>query len=194
MTKRLLITLLFYCCSISSQAQDLIVTKLGDTIQVKIVELNKLGVHFKKYNKPHGLVYTIHKSRIAFIQYENGTVDSLDNKHRDSPLQTIVGDPYKAGVTDAQKYYQGYKSAGTGTLIVGLLSPLGGLIPAIACSSTKPRERNLEYPNPDFMQNPAYADGYRRQAKLTKQGRVWTNWGVAFGVNVLFAFLLLIKH
>lgn len=195
MTKHLLlITLLSYCCCTSARAQDIIVKKSGDTILARMVTVNTPDINYRKYNKPHGLVYTLPKWKVALIRYENGGVDSLDNKVRTTPLEIVVGDPYKAGVKDAQKYYKDYKSSGSATFIVGLLSPVAGLAPAIACSSTPPQEWNLGYPNPDFMQNPEYARGYKNQAKLTKQGRVWTNWGIALGINVLFAFALLMKH
>ncbi|WP_395049936.1 hypothetical protein [Flavobacterium sp.] len=59
------------------------------------------------------------------------------------------------------------------------------------CSSTQPKEANLSYPNPELMKNPHYYDGYAKKAKKIKQGKVWTNWGIAFGVNLIAALLLL---
>ena len=41
------------------------------------------------------------------------------------------------------------------------------------------------------MKNPHYYDGYAKKAKKIKQGKVWTNWGIAFGVNLIAALLLL---
>lgn len=99
-------------------------------------------------------------------------------------------DLYIQGQRDAARYYKGYRGAGTGTLLVGLLSPLVGLIPAIACSSTQPQEINLNYPNAELMKKSNYYDGYTYKAKKIKQGKVWANWSVALGVNIV-AFLLL---
>ena len=194
MNKHLLTAFLLLCSILPCQAQDFIVKKTGETIPVKILEVTQPDVTYQKYGKLHGHIHIMPQSRVLYIRYENGTVDNLDNKYRTAPSDTVVGDAYQAGVKDAQKYYRDYKTSGSGTLIVGLLSPVAGLAPAIACASTPPKNRNLAYPNPDFMQNPAYAEGYRYQAKHTKQNKVWTNWGIGLGVNVALALLLLIKH
>jgi hypothetical protein len=100
------------------------------------------------------------------------------------------GDLYVLGLRDASMYYKGYRGAGTGTLLVGLLSPLVGLIPAIVCSSTQPQEINLSYPKADLMKNSQYYNGYTYKAKKIKQGKVWANWGIAFGVNLVAILLL----
>jgi len=94
------------------------------------------------------------------------------------------------GSKDAEKNYDDYSSAGTGTLVVALISPALGLIPAIASSSTTPKDKNLSYPNARLMENPDYRNGYIKKAKKMKQGRVWTNWGIALGINFIAVILL----
>ena len=71
-----------------------------------------------------------------------------------------------------------------------MISPLAGLVPAIACSTTTPKDANLGYPNPEFMKNAEYNEGYTKKAKKIKRGKVWKNWGIAFGVNVALVLLL----
>lgn len=80
------------------------------------------------------------------------------------------GDLFIQGQKDALRFYKGYKGAGTGTLIAGLVSPLVGLIPAIACSSTEPKEINLNYPNADLMKNQIITTvTLRKQRKLNRE-------------------------
>ena len=74
--------------------------------------------------------------------------------------------------------------------MVGLISPLIGLAPAISCSSTKPKDKNLNYPNKDLFSNTDYHDGYTAKAKKIKQAKVWNNWFIAFGVNVIAVLVL----
>ena len=108
-------------------------------------------------------------------------------------IQTQPGvgsDLFIQGQTDASRYYNGYREAGTGTLLISLLSPLVGLIPAIACSSTQPKEINLNYPKADLMKKADYNNGYTQKSRKIKQGKVWTNWGIALGANI-FAIILL---
>jgi hypothetical protein len=83
------------------------------------------------------------------------------------------------------KYYKGYRAAGTTTFVIGLLSPLAGLIPAIACSSSKPKQINMDYPSEELMKNQDYFNGYSKTAKKIKSQKVWTNLGIAFGINVI---------
>ena len=94
------------------------------------------------------------------------------------------------GVSDADKYYDGYKGAGTGTLIGSLVSPILGLIPAIATSSTTPSDVNLNYPSVELMNNQEYYNGYTRRAKKIKSGKVWGNWVIGFVANVVAVLIL----
>jgi hypothetical protein len=70
-------------------------------------------------------------------------------------------------------------------LIAGIVSPLLGLVPAIACSATPPRVDNLGYTSSELFKNPDYRNGYTQGSKKIKSRKVWTNWGIAFGVNIL---------
>ncbi|HEV7348274.1 hypothetical protein [Telluribacter sp.] len=88
------------------------------------------------------------------------------------------------GNRDAERYYSKYKAAGTGTLVASVISPLLGLIPAIACSSIEPQEANLGVPKPEMLTQGEYYLGYTQKAKKIKSRRVWTNWGVGLGVNL----------
>jgi hypothetical protein len=89
------------------------------------------------------------------------------------------------GQRDAERHYHKYVGAGTGTLFASLLSPLVGLIPAIACSATAPKETNLGYPKPELFAQEEYYNAYTKKAKKIKQRKVWANWAIGFGVNIV---------
>ena len=40
------------------------------------------------------------------------------------------------------------------------------------------------------MHHAAYNRGYSQKAKKIKSGRVWRNWGIGFGANILAVLLL----
>ncbi len=88
------------------------------------------------------------------------------------------------GQIDAEKHYRKYKGASVGTLITSLVSPLLGLIPAIASGSSTPKLKNLGYPDEKLFQQADYHASYTRKAKKIKQKKVWTNWGIGLGVNL----------
>lgn len=99
-------------------------------------------------------------------------------------------DLYVKGTIDAERNYVRYKGAAAGTLITSLVSPLVGLIPAIACSATSPKITNLGYPDEKLFQEKDYHQGYTTKAKKIKKRKVWTNWGIGFGVNILLTLIL----
>ncbi|MBP6304040.1 MAG: hypothetical protein KBB37_12830 [Bacteroidia bacterium] len=174
-------------------SQDIITKKSGEDIQAKVLEVTTTEIKYKKFDNQNGPTFIILKSDVLMIRYENGTKDIFneDKKNESVSSTQSSGDLFIQGQKDALRFYKGYKGAGTGTLIAGLVSPLVGLIPAIACSSTEPKEINLNYPNADLMKKSDYYNGYTQKAKKIKQGKVWTNWGIAFGVNLVAVLVLL---
>jgi hypothetical protein len=133
------------------------------------------------------------KSAITMIRYENGTRDVFKEETDSASIpvtRTETNDMYRKGQKDAVRYYDGYSGAGTGTLVTSLLSPLFGLIPAIVCASSQPKDKNLNYPDPGLMKNKEYNLGYNQGARKIKKNKVWTNWGIAFGVNLFLALVI----
>jgi len=174
-------------------AQDIITKKTSEDIQAKVLEVSTTEIKYKKSDNPNGPIFTILKSEVLMVRYENGTKDIFNEEKKIEAISNLSQsneDLFTQGKLDASKYYKGYKGAGTGTLVTSLISPLVGLIPAIACSSTQPKEDNLNFPNSDLIKKSNYYNGYTQRAKKIKQGKVWKNWGIAFGVNIVAVLLL----
>lgn len=174
-------------------SQDIITKKTGKKLKAKIVEVTPSIIKYKKYHYQKGPTKIISKAEVSTIHYQNGSQEIFDdsqNNDTTSLSNASNENLFILGQKDAFKYYKGYKGASTSTLIIGLISPIVGLIPAIACSSTPPRKFNLNYPNRELMKNADYYDGYALKAKKIKQKKIWTNLGIAFGVNFLAALVL----
>lgn len=174
-------------------SQDIITTKTGEDILAKISEIGLTEIKYKKFDNLDGPMFTMLKSEILMIRYENGTNDVFKEEQKSNagwPPKYSNLDLYAQGQQDAETYYQGYKGAGTGTLLVSLLSPLVGLIPAIACANSKPKDRNLMYPDADLMKNANYHDGYMQKSRKVKSKKVWKNWFIALAVNFVVAIAL----
>ena len=192
MKKIILSTLLTIFTFSICLSQDVITIKSGEDISAKILEIGQTEIKYKKFDNQTGPIYSILKSDVIIVRYENGTKDLFNVNTSPSPIISTTtsnsdnGNLFLEGQLDAVKYYKGYKAAGTGTLVTSLfLSPLVGLIPAIACSSTPPDRYNLSYPDEDKMKKNEYYSGYTQKAKKIKQGKVWTNWGISY-VIILF--------
>jgi hypothetical protein len=174
-----------------SLSQDIITTKAGEDILAKISEVGHTEIKYKKFDNQDGPAFTLLRSDVLMIRYENGTKDIFNEEPKSVAVSPAANaNLYLQGKMDADTYYEGYKGAGTGTLLVSLISPLIGLIPAIVCSSTRPRDQKLMYPDADLMKNVNYHNGYTQRAKKVKSKKVWKNWLIAFGVNVVLAIAL----
>jgi hypothetical protein len=185
--KLLFLFLFSVLLSLCSHSQDTLTKKSGEVLAVKMLEVNPENIKFKMFDNQQGPIFTILKSEVQIIRFENGTV----NNYNESAKPMVEEDDFKKGNSDAIKYYDSYRGAGTVTLFTSLLSPLAGLAPAIACSSTPPKTENLNYPSHQLMAKPVYANAYRNKSKKIKQGKVWTNWGIGFGVNLAFVLVII---
>ena len=108
------------------------------------------------------------------------------NPNVQEPVRRILGeinniyliDDSVQGKNDAQRFYNGYKTAGNAVVATGYFIPL--LIPAlsisIATTTNVPKDENLNYPSKSLMQNEKYANSYRQEALKIKKRKVWLNF------------------
>lgn len=62
----------------SALGQDIIVKKNGDEIKSKVLEVTISEVKFKNVDNPDGPIYTLSKSDIFMIKYENGLKEMMN--------------------------------------------------------------------------------------------------------------------
>lgn len=67
-----------------AKAQDVIVKKDGSTILSKVLEVNTEDIKYKKSSNQNGPTYTIAKTDIIAINYENGDKDDFNNYKHDA--------------------------------------------------------------------------------------------------------------
>jgi len=81
MKKVAIITLLFlFGLNYISSAQDIIYKKDGSKEEAKITMVSEKEIQYKKFSNLDGPVYSIAKSEIALITYENGEYEVLNNQ------------------------------------------------------------------------------------------------------------------
>jgi hypothetical protein len=196
--KIFIVLLLASMAAMGLQGQDTIVKVNGDEIQCKVMEVSPVIVKYKKFTLPDGPVYTINLSGIMMIKYQNGARDVFDNEPeimlppepkvilgKEEPIMSDE-ELYKKGFIDANKYYSRYSGAGTATLLTSLLlNGLFGLIPAIPCSMTSPKMKNLGYPSQELIDNQSYYNGYMEGARKKKSKKVWMNWAIGTAISTV---------
>ncbi|MBD3749037.1 MAG: hypothetical protein IE931_06035 [Sphingobacteriales bacterium] len=79
MKKLIYLTLLFLSIGIiQAKAQDKIYKKDGGVLETKVTEVGNTEIKYKVFANLNGPIYTISKSAILKIVYENGTVETYD--------------------------------------------------------------------------------------------------------------------
>lgn len=86
--KNLLFTLVLIVLNISIYAQDNIILKNGDELKSKVLEVTPTEVKYKNYENQDGPTYTILKSDILMIKYENGLKDVFNDTKQASNTST----------------------------------------------------------------------------------------------------------
>jgi hypothetical protein len=128
------ITLLLATLLITSfgWAQDVIVTKEGKKLNAKVTEINENDIRYKNYENLDGPAYTMKKSEIASIMYENGQVDVFN-------IDLTTPPPPNAVVSNSPVYTQrdfnrakGLRNAGVGCFAGGLGLAITGIALASA--------------------------------------------------------------
>ena len=73
--KNLLLIIIFASFSNIIKAQDTLTMRSGENIIVKIIEVGTSEVKYKKIDNLNGPIFSILKSEVSMIQYENGSKD-----------------------------------------------------------------------------------------------------------------------
>lgn len=68
-------TLILFCWSGMATAQDVIVMKDQSTVMSKVLEITNTEIKYKKWNNQDGPTYSVNRSEVVSINYENGEVD-----------------------------------------------------------------------------------------------------------------------
>jgi hypothetical protein len=187
---RLIFLLLVFFAANPSAAQDTIRLKSGDVIPAVVLEITDEEIRFKRFDAPKGPTLTFYTMDVESIRYENG-MESILNEVNVQHTEANAANNAARGREDARKYYRGKKSghAAIGTTTI-LLSPVIGIVPAVICASTKPKDKNLMYPNKELMKSEAYKQAYVKQAKKIKQRVIWTTYGVSTAAFFILVLLL----
>ena len=177
-------------------AQDVIIYKNGDEIKTKVIEVGQTEIKYKKYTNLNGPIFTISKSDVFMIKYENGEkeVYNSESKNKTENNITILNhedEMYMKGKDDAVVNYKGKNCGDVATLAVTVLtSPLLGLIPASIITSNEPLNENLKYPSAELMKNSSYNKGYIEQATKIKKKKVWNAFGIGSAVWLFFILII----
>jgi hypothetical protein len=184
--KKIIIVILISFFLNSSKAQDTLTMRNGENIPVKVIEVGTLEVKYKKLDNLNGPTFSVLKSNLSKIIYENGTKEDYGQ---------FIDNEFAHGQKDASEYYHGYKTAGTSTLVATAIPYAGAMIGFAylkICYATVPNDENLGYPDYNLMKNPEYARGYIQKAQKIKKQKVLNNFllGLVLNFGLSTAFFM----
>jgi len=84
-TKLTLVALLILVAIGKMNAQDVLLLKNGEEQKVKVLEVNTNDIKYKKWDNQNGPAYSILKSELFMVKYENGSKDVFKDAVAPSP-------------------------------------------------------------------------------------------------------------
>ncbi|MFI5150533.1 MAG: hypothetical protein ACHQRM_12420 [Bacteroidia bacterium] len=175
---------------IASAQQDTLFFVNGTTQLAKVSEVTTFDVSYTVQDSVKGTVRkTVDSDEIRLIVYSNGIIQIITIRHL-APVKDML--EMRHGLLDAGAHYDD----GGGMIAVGLTSFLTGgiigIIPAVACSSVRPRFSNLGIPPGAPLRSKDYMLGYVSQATHMKKKRIW---GAYFtGLAGAVVAVLIVNH
>lgn len=92
--RKLLSPCIWAALTLTAGAQDVIVMKDGSLIQSKVQEITPTEIKYKKFSNLQGPLYTIEKSGVLAINYENGEKETYANENvQQNAVQDQVPEP-----------------------------------------------------------------------------------------------------
>lgn len=79
-------------------AQDIITTKDGKDIQAKILEVTNSEIKYKKFNNQEGPTFTLSKSEVLIVRYQNGENEVFNNTPNYANSTPNTNQPIRVGM------------------------------------------------------------------------------------------------
>lgn len=92
--------------SISAFAQDVLIKRSGDELQVMVLKISTTEIEYKKWDNQEGPTYCVPKSEVFMIKYKNGDKDVFKEETSDTPKETESNQ----SVSDNQALIDGYRN------------------------------------------------------------------------------------
>ncbi|GHT79291.1 hypothetical protein FACS189464_4000 [Bacteroidia bacterium] len=110
--KKVFFSLLLASVGIVGYSQDIIVTKDSKRIEAKVTEVNVDNIRYFKFDNLEGPVYTLPKSELTVILFQNGQVENFDTSAKQQPSQSSQSSQQVWANPDEQKFSKWINSNG----------------------------------------------------------------------------------
>lgn len=97
--KKLYLFITLSVLTLSSVAQDIIVTNQSERIECKVIEISETQVSYKKHSNLNGPLFTMSAARVASIIFENGEVYTFNNVPAETEQSNDYSNEVEAGLS-----------------------------------------------------------------------------------------------
>lgn len=97
--KKLYLFITLSVLTLSSVAQDIIVTSQSERIECKVIEISETQVSYKKHSNLNGPLFTMSAARVASIIFENGEVYTFNNVPAETEQSNDYSNEVEAGLS-----------------------------------------------------------------------------------------------
>lgn len=108
----ILLAIIQICLTGTVLSQDVILKKDNTTVLSKVIEVTSTEIKYKKWSNQEGPTYSISRSEVVSINYQNGEVDRINNNSMitPAPQQTVTHAPVQPINTQPQSTSEKPKS------------------------------------------------------------------------------------
>lgn len=147
--------------TVSSNLQencDMMIFKNGDEKEVKILEIGKTDIRYRKCNEPDGTIFTVSNSQVLMIKHPDGSktvLSELQNtgSSAENPFDSSEGKnqlvaailAFFLGVLGIHRFYLGHIGMGILYLLTAGLCGIGALVDFILILTGSLKPKNGEY-------------------------------------------------
>jgi hypothetical protein len=139
-SKKPLLAFCLLCWAGTTLAQDVILKKDNTTVLSKVIEVTGTEIKYKKWSNQDGPTYSINRSEVTSINYQNGDVDKFTDKAATNPVpqqsvepkpqvQTPIVQPQTESKKAESPYSRGMHYNYNGMIIPQFSLSIGAAIP-----------------------------------------------------------------
>ena len=103
-TKYLILFFLGILFSINLRAQDILIKTNGENLTVKVEKIGETTVEYKLFSNLDGPIYSVNKSEVFQIKYQNGSIDNFNTNTKQQPTNTTNSTPSNIPPVFQSKY------------------------------------------------------------------------------------------
>lgn len=178
-----------------AKAQDIIITKSGEQLVGRVVEVNTDSVYYQYFSDVNGPSFTMATQEIEHVKFANAVepeqhvIKSDTEVLRSEASTTMLQTQAKI---DANTYYKP-KGVFWTTMGATVINPMAGFVTGTLLAAVPTNINEQFNPNRTLLKEPAYHAAYIKEAKKRKIGNAAAGFGAGAAIAGLMYMAVIIS-